>query len=77
LRQALGSKDLAELGRVAHSMKSASFNVGAQVLGEACQRLEHHCKNGEVARADELVAHVETLVEAIEPLLRKEMKQAA
>jgi two-component system sensor histidine kinase/response regulator len=77
LRQALGSKDLAELGRVAHSMKSASFNVGAQVLGEACQRLEHHCKNGEIAHADELVVHVETLVKAIEPLLRKEMKQAA
>ena len=77
LRQALASKNLAELSRVAHSMKSASFNVGAQVLGAACQRLEQHCKNGEMAQADELVVHVEALVQAIEPLLRKEMKQAA
>jgi PAS domain S-box-containing protein len=77
LRQALGAQNLVELGRVAHSMKSASFNVGAQVLGEACQRLEHHCKNGEIVHADELVTHIESLVDAVEPLLRKEMKQAA
>jgi CheY-like chemotaxis protein/HPt (histidine-containing phosphotransfer) domain-containing protein len=77
LRDALASKNLAVLGRIAHSMKSASFNVGAQMLGEACQRLEQHSKNGEIGHADELVSHIEALAETVQPLLRREMKQAA
>ena len=77
LRKALAAANAAELGSIAHGMKSASFNVGAQALGEACQRLEQQSKTGEIALAGELVERIASLLEAAEPLLRAEIKQAA
>jgi PAS domain S-box-containing protein len=77
LRNALGSADAAQLGRVAHSMKSASFNVGAHALGELCRRLERQGKAGEIAGAADLVAAIEALLKNLQPLLRAEMRKAA
>ena len=77
LRHALGSADAAQLGRVAHSMKSASFNVGAHALGELCRRLERQGKAGDIAGAPDLVAAIEALLKNLQPLLRAEMRKAA
>jgi PAS domain S-box-containing protein len=77
LRGALATGNSAELGSVAHGMKSASYNVGAQALGNLCQRLEQHGKSGEIGCAADLVAAIESQLETVQPLLRAEMKQAA
>jgi len=77
LRHALADGDAGELGRIAHGMKSASFNVGAQALGELCRRLERQGKNGEIAGAAEVVSAIEALLANVQPLLRAEMRQAA
>jgi len=37
--------NLAEIGTLAHSLKSSSFNVGAIKLGELCKTLEQDCRN--------------------------------
>jgi PAS domain S-box-containing protein len=77
LRQALGAADAAQLGRVAHAMKSASFNVGAHALGELCRRLERQGKSGDIAGAADVVAAIEALLGNLKPLLRAEMRKAA
>ena len=77
LRQALAGGDAAQLGRVAHSMKSASFNVGAHALGELCRRLERQGRTGDLAGAEDLVAAIEALLTNLQPMLRAEMKRAA
>ena len=77
LRRALDGGNALELGRIAHAMKSASFNVGARALGELCRRLERHGSAGEIAGASDLVAAIEARLESVQPLLRAEMSQAA
>jgi len=77
LRAALDAGDLAEAGRVAHALKSASLNVGAKGLGELCRRLERQCKDGRAAGLTDLVAAVESMLERVAPALRAEMKQTA
>ncbi len=77
LNRALADANAAELGRVAHAVKSASLNVGAQGLGELCRRLERQGKAGEIAGAGDLVAAIEAMLATIQPMLHAEMKQAA
>ena len=77
LRAALDAGDLAEAGRVAHALKSASFNVGAKGLGELCRRLERQCRDNQPAGLADLVAAAESMLERVAPALRAEMRQPA
>lgn len=43
--------DLATLGTVAHTLKSAARTVGAMLLGDTCQRLESAARGGDFAAA--------------------------
>ncbi|MBL8345824.1 MAG: response regulator [Rubrivivax sp.] len=77
LAAAIKGGDLAEAGRIAHALKSASFNVGAKALGEMCRRLERQCKDGQDAGLTDLVAAIESMFDRVAPALRAEMKQPA
>jgi len=78
IRRALAAGNAVELGNVAHAMKSACFNVGAQALGELCNRLEQHGKAADIGEAAKLlVASIETVLQDVQPLLRAEIKRAA
>ena len=77
LRQALSTRDAAELARVAHAMKSASHNVGASQLGEACRQLEHASRAGDMDAATDGVATIETQYLGVLPLLRAEIEAVA
>ncbi|MBL8349725.1 MAG: response regulator [Burkholderiaceae bacterium] len=77
LRQAQADGDAAEMARVAHAMKSSSFNVGAKALGELCKRLERQGKDGDITGAGDLIAAIEITLEDVKPLLRAEMRVAA
>jgi PAS domain S-box-containing protein len=77
LRAAVDAGDLDEAGRIAHALKSASFNVGAKALGELCKRLERQCKDGEKAAVGDLAAAAENMLERVLPALRAEIKQPA
>ena len=73
LQQALAAGDAAELGRTAHALKSASFNVGAMALGELCRQLERQAKSGVLTGAAGSVADVEQMLRGFKPLLQAEM----
>lgn len=83
LRAAVDAGDLAAAGRVAHGLKSASFNVGAKALGELCRRLEHQCRDGQgtgsagTAAIADMAGAVDSMLERVLPALRAEMKQPA
>ncbi len=77
LRAAIEAGDLAEAARVAHALKSASYNVGAKALGELCRRLERQCKDGQAGGLADLGAAVESMLERVTPALRAEMRQPA
>jgi HPt (histidine-containing phosphotransfer) domain-containing protein len=77
MRSALEQGRYAELGRVAHALKSASFNVGAKSVGELCRRVERQCKAGETADVGDIVAAIAATLDRVQPILRSEMKVPA
>ncbi|HYD83286.1 MAG TPA: Hpt domain-containing protein, partial [Opitutus sp.] len=46
LEQALGVADVAKFTRAAHSVKGSSSNVGAMVVRNVAEQLEHQSKQG-------------------------------
>jgi two-component system, sensor histidine kinase and response regulator len=77
LRNAFSAKDAPELARVAHAFKSASGNVGATGIAKLCRELERIGRSGELADAAPLLREIEQQVDAVRPLLQREMGQPA
>ena len=77
IQQAHATGDAAEMGRVAHALKSSSLNVGAKSLGELCRRLERLGKDGDLASSTDLVGAVAAMLDKVSPLLRAEMGATA
>jgi PAS domain S-box-containing protein len=77
LRAALQGGQGAELARVAHALKSASFNVGAKPLADICKELERLGKAQDMLSAAPLVAAIDQLYDKLQPLLVAEMKVPA
>ena len=85
LHSALAAADGPAMGRIAHALKSASFNVGATALGELCRELERVCKaqgkpEGKADALDgasALVAAIDQHFQVTRPLLVAEQGQPA
>ena len=60
LKSALDANDLITLGRVAHSLKSSSANLGATDLSKFCRELEMAAKEKNDAAVAVLVAGIES-----------------
>lgn len=58
MRKALQSGDLAELRTQAHSLKSASANIGARGLSYFCKRMEAEALSGDMARLNALMENI-------------------
>ncbi|MBS0432205.1 MAG: response regulator [Proteobacteria bacterium] len=72
LRVAADRKDAEEVGKLAHSLKSASANVGANVLSAEAKAVEHDARAGALASPDARVAVLERLyAETAEALRRR------
>ena len=54
LERALVEGRLEDAGRLAHSLKSNCAAMGAELLREKCQTMEHRCRDGEGAGAREV-----------------------
>ncbi|THC39875.1 response regulator [Massilia sp. Mn16-1_5] len=65
LREAVGGQDAATIRRVAHSLKSASANVGADTLARLCKDLEQMGRNASVAGAAPLLIDMEEEFQAV------------
>ncbi len=77
MQHALDAGDAAALGRHAHALKSASFNVGAKGVGELCKRLEKEAKSGTTSGLVDLVGAINATLDRVQPALRAEMRQPA
>jgi HPt (histidine-containing phosphotransfer) domain-containing protein len=73
IRASLQSGDVAAAVSIAHSLKSASFSIGANRLGELCAELEASAPDVPAANcmhlATELVVHYDTLLPELARLL--------
>ncbi len=58
LEDAFLNEDADSLGRIAHSLKSSSANIGAKSLSEMFKKLEAHGRAGELAHAKALQANM-------------------
>jgi signal transduction histidine kinase/CheY-like chemotaxis protein len=65
LRQAVGGQDADTVRRVAHSLKSASANVGAETLARLCKDLELMGRNASVGGAVTLLTDMEEEFQAV------------
>ena len=78
IEAAVASDDAAALVRPAHTLKSASYTVGAMRLGDLARSLEQHGRGGEAglegARAEASAARVEWV--AAEAALRSWLDRA-
>ena len=59
LREGMAQGDGAAVARAAHAFKSANANLGAAALADLCKRVELHCRGGQTAGAEDLVAAIE------------------
>lgn len=58
LEQAATARDIARMGEIAHSLKSAAANVGAMALSAVAARIEAEARSGTLAMPDVAVALV-------------------
>ena len=47
IQNGINSQDYEAVRLAAHSLKGASANLGAVILAQLCEKLEHDCKVGE------------------------------
>jgi signal transduction histidine kinase/DNA-binding response OmpR family regulator len=65
LRLAIAGQDPAELRRVAHSLKSASANVGALALAQMCKQMEHLGRAEQIDGASGILTDIEQEFHAV------------
>jgi PAS domain S-box-containing protein len=71
IHDALAGGDAAKLSRAAHTLKGAVGVFGAQTAYETAERLERLAGLGNLSRAVEVVAELETELERLKPILRE------
>ena len=73
LRAAAAKEDAETIRVIAHTLKSASFSIGANGIGELCAQLETNARanqlGGNATLCGELVERFTALVSEIEPYL--------
>ncbi|MGH8211924.1 MAG: response regulator [Rhodanobacteraceae bacterium] len=74
LRVAADRKDAAEVGKLAHSLKSASANVGAKILSAEAKAIEQDARNGALADPGTRVATLEKLYAQTAAALRQKFE---
>jgi TMAO reductase system sensor TorS len=75
LREAARRGDVVGLRRAAHSLKSGSANLGAGCLAELCREMEAAALSGDLARAPQQVAAIETEYGKVWPALAAQIKE--
>ena len=59
IEQGLQNQDYEAVRLAAHSLKGASANLGALILAELCEKLEHDCKVGSHSNNSFFVSAIE------------------
>ncbi|WP_457671122.1 EAL domain-containing protein [Thiolapillus sp.] len=74
LREALENEDAEQLQFLAHSMKSASANLGAIALSNQCRKLEEAAGNNDLSLAATLIDSIEEALTPAMEALKLELK---
>lgn len=75
LREAAARGDSAEVGKLAHSLKSSSANLGAMPLSTRARQVEEAARNGTLANPADSVAALEKLYANAAAALRQRYKR--
>jgi two-component system, sensor histidine kinase and response regulator len=75
LRQALTLSSGKDLARIAHALKSSSFNVGAKQLGELCRDLERQGHEAQFTEAAVSVGAIERQYKKLTAMLAAEIEK--
>ena len=67
MHAALAAGDIAALGGVAHSLKSASYSVGAKRIGDICAALETAARAGDGSEAPQRLVLLAEAWERVQP----------
>ena len=73
MRAARDKADAPSLARAAHTLKSASANLGARRPAEICRALEEGARKGETAEAGALLAELDSLCDDVAAALHAEL----
>jgi len=76
LRDALAREEMATVSELAHTMRGASANVGAPIMGALCARVEDLGRRGDVAGCKALVTVVEGEFERVRRALLLALESA-
>jgi len=71
IQQGLQAQDYEAVRLAAHSLKGASANLGALLLAQICERLEHDCKAGHYQECSELFVQAQAEFVQVEVLLNQ------
>lgn len=73
LRMAAAKADVGAVRLIAHTLKSASFSIGATAIGELCEQLENNARSkqldGNATLYGELIERFTALIAEMEPYL--------
>ena len=75
IRDSWSSHDVGALGRLAHTLKGSSANVGANELSQTAFVLERLARSGNLENAVQHIAHLEREIERLGPELDSFLKQ--
>jgi HPt (histidine-containing phosphotransfer) domain-containing protein len=77
LREAVSSSDAVAVTRVSHSIKGASRTIGAQELGDVCERIEQASRNAEWQTISDNMADFDREIGRVQDYLQSVFDQHA
>jgi HPt (histidine-containing phosphotransfer) domain-containing protein len=75
MKEAQAKKDLAELGRLGHKLKSSARTIGASSFADLCEGLEKANTNNDWSGAESLLEKIPSLLEMITQQLENEFSE--
>ncbi|MDP2903490.1 MAG: EAL domain-containing protein [Methylovulum sp.] len=73
IRQALQASDAVQLRELAHSLKGASRNLGAEKLAALAKRLEDQARQGNIPEVDETMTQLLQYYDLVQQALQREL----
>ncbi|MEQ1816882.1 MAG: Hpt domain-containing protein [Nitrosomonas sp.] len=75
MKEAQSKKDLAELGRLGHKLKSSARTIGASSFADLCEGLEKANTGNDWSDAESLLEKIPSLLEKITQQLENEFSE--
>ena len=75
MKKAQSKKDLAELGRLGHKLKSSARTIGASSFADLCEGLEKANTGNDWSDAESLLGKIPSLLEKITQQLENEFSE--